>query len=372
MLGSIVFAGFRAADLGASSRKLWRSEVLRMMKRFLLALPVGAAFLLLPLAAHADKYAGEFLRLGAGARPLGMGGAFVALADDASAVYWNPAGLAGSTDRELLLMHAEQFGSLINYDFGAFSIPVSTGAHPSAVGLGVVRLAVDNIPDTRNAFLDFGLDGVDGTGDQGEGNGVYDLGEPIDPSRFTYDSDVEMAFLVSYARSLSDKLSVGGTLKLLRQELLTNSSFGIGADLAALYSPRPDFSVGVRLADITTTQISWDTGTRETISPTTLVGAQYTREIAALRGSVTAGVDVNLGFDGADTASQFSSGAVGGDLAAGLEYWFQRTLALRVGSTAGNMTAGAGLRVSRFGVDYAFVSHDEFDDSHRISASVTF
>ena len=37
-----------------------------------------------------DRYAGEFLSLGVGARPLGMGGSFSAIADDSTAAYWNP------------------------------------------------------------------------------------------------------------------------------------------------------------------------------------------------------------------------------------------------------------------------------------------
>ena len=62
------------------------------------------SFLLLGLSASggwATKYAGEFLALGVGARALGMGGAFVSLADDATAAYWNPAGIVLATGREL-------------------------------------------------------------------------------------------------------------------------------------------------------------------------------------------------------------------------------------------------------------------------------
>jgi hypothetical protein len=101
-------------------------------------------------------------------------------------------------------------------------------------------------------------------------------------------------------------------------------------------------------------------------------GAAHTRRLPALRGVATAALDVGLSFDGEETASEFSSGALGGEVSAGVEYWYERTVALRVGVDAGNFTAGAGARVSRFGVDYAFVGHDEFDDSHRISGSVTF
>src|SRR5262249_228129 len=66
--------------------------------------------------ARADKSAGGFLRVPAGARAVGMGGAFVALADDGSAPFWNPAGLALLGAREILYQHAEQFGGAANYD----------------------------------------------------------------------------------------------------------------------------------------------------------------------------------------------------------------------------------------------------------------
>ncbi len=55
------------------------------------------------------KFAGEFLSIGVGGRALGLGGAFVALANDVTAGYWNPAGLAQVNYPEFTLMHDERF-----------------------------------------------------------------------------------------------------------------------------------------------------------------------------------------------------------------------------------------------------------------------
>ena len=88
-----------------------------------------------------------------------------------------------------------------------------------------------------------------------------------------------------------------------------------------------------------------------------------------VNGSVTVAGDLTGNFDGRDEASQLGSGA---DFQGGMEYWYRNALAARVGSDAGNFTAGAGLRHRGFGVDYAFLSHEEFDDTHRISGSVRF
>jgi hypothetical protein len=66
---------------------------------------------------YAAKYAGESFSLGVGARPLAMGGATIAGPFDASAGYWNPAGLNYLGGRRLMAMHAETFGSLLNHDF---------------------------------------------------------------------------------------------------------------------------------------------------------------------------------------------------------------------------------------------------------------
>ncbi|MBD3348598.1 MAG: hypothetical protein GF400_05315, partial [Candidatus Eisenbacteria bacterium] len=102
------------------------------------------AFVPVPAGA-ADKYAGEFLTHGVGARALGMGSAFVAVSDDVTAGYWNPAGVADVGSRQVQLMHAETFGDVVNYDTGAYVHPLGNG---SGIAVTVVRLAVDDIPFT--------------------------------------------------------------------------------------------------------------------------------------------------------------------------------------------------------------------------------
>jgi len=80
------------------------------------------------LSQQIAKYAGEFLAIGVGGRALGLGGAYAALANDASAGYWNPAALARIDYPEFMLMHDERFGGMLNYDFGAVAIPYGKDA----------------------------------------------------------------------------------------------------------------------------------------------------------------------------------------------------------------------------------------------------
>jgi hypothetical protein len=56
----------------------------------------------------------------------------------------------------------------------------------------------------------------------------------------------------------------------------------------------------------------------------------------------------------------------------GAEWWFVRTLALRIGLDEGKLSMGSGLRISTFQVDYAFIGHDDLGNTHRISTSVQF
>ena len=99
---------------------------------------------LIGLSAHAENYAGDFLTNGVGGRALGLGGAYVSIADDATATYWNPAGIAGvSNDYQLCLMHAARRSGL-----GAFNYISATGQilPKLTLGLSWIRAGIDDIP----------------------------------------------------------------------------------------------------------------------------------------------------------------------------------------------------------------------------------
>ena len=115
--------------------------------------PKLSAFLLtivlLPAVSQAQfrKYSNEFLNIGAGARGLGMGSAQVASVNDATAGYWNPAGLVGVKDNpNINLMHAEYFAGIGKYDYGSIAIPIQENRR--TIGLSLLRFAVDDIPNT--------------------------------------------------------------------------------------------------------------------------------------------------------------------------------------------------------------------------------
>ena len=103
------------------------------------------------MAASKAKYAGEFIAIGVGGRALGLGGAYTALATDITAGYWNPAGLSSIMYPQVSLRHDERCAGIVNYDYGAVAIPVGS---LSTLALSVIRLGVDDIPNTQKAGVD--------------------------------------------------------------------------------------------------------------------------------------------------------------------------------------------------------------------------
>lgn len=155
----------------------------------------------------------EFLSIGAGARSLAMGAAFVGIADDASATYWNPAGLSQLTRNELNLMQATLFADT-TYDFYSFVHPSKKGG--SAWGVSMTQLA------------SAGFERVTATVDPSNPNSFSDV-----KSAGTF-AVKEQAMGWSYGRKVVDRVSIGTSLRQVTRSVDYSSDSSIQADLATL------------------------------------------------------------------------------------------------------------------------------------------
>jgi len=158
---------------------------------------IAAVLIAAPAGARAAETA-AFLDIGVGARGIGMGGAYTALADDASAVYWNPAGLARLEKREMSVSHAE-LGLGTREDFLAYAHPTSHGTVAAAL-----------------TYLSQGsIGGRDATG---RPTGNYDA------------SDAAFAGAYGLKTEFAD---LGASVKYLRSHIASSEAQGMAADLGA-------------------------------------------------------------------------------------------------------------------------------------------
>ncbi len=305
-----------------------------------------------------NKYAGEFLSLGVGGRPRGMGGAYVALVNDVTSGYWNPGSLSKINYPQFALMHDAQFGNLVNYDYGSIGIPFGTNA---SFGISLIRMGVDDISDTRNALIDL------------NGNGVLDPGERLDPDKITTFNTSDYALYLTYGKKQSDKFTYGANLKIIRRNIAEASAWGMGLDLGASYNPFGTFFLGANLMDITSTYLSWTTGKKEVITPTAKLGTAY--EVEFLKGTLTPAVDFDIRFENRRQSANANLGPVSFDLHAGLEYSFKDLISIRTGyNELGSLTLGAGVKLPKINIDYSFAKYDGLEDlgnSHIISLIFT-
>lgn len=148
--------------------------------------------------------AAPFLEIGMGARALGMGGAFVGTADDVSALYWNPAGIARSSTMQFMFMHSKWIAD-INVNWAAMSVPM--GAFGS-LGLSLTALDYGDM-QVRT------IDQPDGTGE------IFNASD--------------LAVCASYSRALLDRFLIGGNVKYIRQSIWHETASGMALDFGTLF-----------------------------------------------------------------------------------------------------------------------------------------
>ena len=296
-----------------------------------------------PGAQPGSRYAGDPLLLGAGARPLGMGSAFVAISDDATAIYWNPAGLSRLSSAEAHAQHAEQFGGTVNHDVFTLAGPSRVGG----IGIGLLRLGVDGIKLTASE----------------------DPSRPTAPDNRPLVLDevgtTDYSLHLAYGKALRPNLSVGVSIKLIWRHLHVGSGSGYGIDLGLLYAPRQGVSLGLAVRNLTRTRIAFDSGETDRIPPSLLFGLAYTKAFTGIKSQITWSTSFHLGEEKSET-----EGLQG--FQAGAEYRYRRRLTFRMGSENGQFTAGAGVRFHRLGLDLAFLDHGQLNNAYRVSAFIRF
>lgn len=306
------------------------------------------------------KYSNEFLSLGVGARALGMSNVQTALAEDATAGFWNPAGLAGMQDKyQGSLMHASYFAGVANYDYAGFAFRLDTAG---ALGFSIIRFAVDDIPDTR--FL-------------------YDADGSINFDRISLFSAADYAFLASYGKKIEriSGLSLGMNVKIVHRKVgRFASAWGFGLDASALLK-RKNWMIGLMLKDVSGTFNAWShnrelieetymssgneipQNSLETTLPKAILG--FGRRFRLFDPCyLTAAIDLDFSFDG-QRNTLLASHIASLDPHAGFELEFARTAFVRCGIKNIQKIQeaqrwdyepdfGVGIKIDGFSVDYGF------------------
>jgi hypothetical protein len=299
-------------------------------------LTVLVVILLSPFAFAAPKVGFDLTSAGIGARPIALGGAYTGLANDASAIFSNPAGLASQKNINFVSMSTKLLNS-VEYQMAGFSYPTEYGTF----GVGYMSAT------TPAGYYTY-----------------YDSGVTVEGGMLNFQSQMLFAswgYNVGSYISKDTNLSLGLNLKTISEGVTGSmskapSASGFDADLGLLYVPFETLSVGATLQNFYKgtegESLTWSTGEKEQLPRNLNLGVAY----KALD-------SVTLVFDNTVSMSETNSSVSH----AGVEWQAIEYLALRLGmdqkeiainddqmGVATNLSLGVGIMYSGFRFDYAY------------------
>jgi hypothetical protein len=271
-----------------------------------------------------------FLRVGMGARASAMGEAFIGAAEDASAVYWNPAAMGAVLGTRLMFTHNEYIHTM-----RLEQIALTHETEYGTIGLGFTGLYMDEMDryeDTPSAT-------------------------PL--GKF---SAYDVCFSVAFARYLVPNLAAGVAVKAVHEKIDQETATGTAFDVGLYHVSKIP---GVKFAVVATNVgAPMKFVSQEFALPRTVkIGGSYQREVPRIKGAILATADVVFPNDG-DARPHL-----------GAEYGFDKRLFVRAGYKGGYDTQGAafglGVRLRQFEVDYGVLfGGNDLGDSHRLSLSL--
>ena len=310
--------------------------------------------------------AAAFLEIEVGARAVGMGGAFMAVANDATTIYWNPAGLARLPGGEAVLCH-NQWLAGINFDFAGVVLPLSQFG---ALGVSITSFTTDEM-DVRTVIE------PEGTGEKFSVN--------------------DLSLGLSYAKSLTDRFSIGFTVKYIQQNIWHMKASSFAIDIGTLFTtPFYGIRIGMCISNFGSkmrmegkdTFVNYDIAPQQSGSNDRIPAYLQTDEFALpLLFRVGLAMDVLKSEDNLLTlavdAAHPSNNTEYVNL--GMEYVFKNLVALRVGyknlfllDNEEGFTAGAGLKLNKMisnvslMIDYSYQDFGRLSNAQRFSLGLAF
>ena len=311
---------------------LWHKIILSMLLLFPARLFAGSA----------GSTGMNFLKIEAGAKALGSGGAFSAVADDASAPYWNPAGLSRLRSRQVSLMHLSWFEG-INYQFASYAHPIKN--HGTA-GLSLYYLSSGDV----EAYDNYGAR----------------LQNTVKAS--------DLAAVLSYGAKFYG-VDCGMNIKYLSENLAGESAVAYAADLGFIYGLKTGLNnaAGWIGNELKLALAAQNLGTQvKFVKEEYPLPSNYKLGLAQnfLYDTLTFSLDANMPADAALS------------LNAGLDYKLTDWISLRAGYRYKSQTAqydiepglvgGIGLGNEYISVDYAFAPYGILGNTHRIGINYRF